>query len=43
MKSRDEQIAEITKSLVQGGWSAIYSFVEDHIQDWELDNDDNNE
>ena len=40
MKTRDEQIEEITKQLVEGGWSSIYGFVDSHIQDWELETEE---
>ena len=42
MKTRDEQINDIEKRIAQGGWSSIRAYVEDHIQDWELEDDENN-
>lgn len=42
MKTRDEQINDIAKRIAQGGWSSIRAYVEDHIQDWELEDDENN-
>lgn len=35
--TRDEAVAKLTKSLAEGGWSSIYSFVVSHVEDWELD------
>jgi hypothetical protein len=40
MKNRDEKVAEFTKDLMQGGWSSVYNFVDSHIEDWELDDED---
>lgn len=41
MKTRDEQVAELTKRLMEGGWSSVYSFVNNHVEDWELEEDEN--
>ena len=40
MKTRDEQINDIARRIALGGWSSIRAYVEDHIQDWELEDDD---
>lgn len=38
--TRDEAIIKLAKEIAQGGWSSIYSFVESHAEDWELDLED---
>lgn len=40
MEDRDKKIAELTKKLMEGGWSSVYSFVDNHVEDWELDDED---
>jgi len=40
MKTRDEQIDDIARHIARGGWSSIRAYVEDHIQDWELEDED---
>ena len=39
-KTRDEKIEAIASQLVQGGWSSIYSFVDSHVTDDELAEDE---
>jgi hypothetical protein len=39
-KTRDEKVAEYTKQIIEGGWSSVYHFVDTHIEDWELDDDE---
>ncbi len=43
MKTRDEKIIAKTKQIIEGGWSSIYNFVQNHIEDWELDEDEDEE
>lgn len=35
--TRDEKIERLTFRLANGGWSSIYSFVEEHAEEYELD------
>ena len=43
MKTRDEKVAEYTRKMMEGGWSSVYNFIDTHIEDWELDDEDEDE
>ena len=42
-EQRQKAISDLTKHLAEGGWSSIYNFVETHVEDWELDIEDEEE
>lgn len=43
-KTWEENISELTKRISEGGWSSLYSFVEQHATEddfyWEDDDED---
>ena len=40
VKTREEKVEEITARLARNGWSSIYSFVEQHVTDDDLADDE---
>lgn len=38
--TRDEKLDKFVHNIVQGGYSSIYHFIDTHVEDWELDEEE---
>ena len=41
--TREEKVAKLTRQIAQGGWTSIYSFVDDHATEEDFDDEEENE